>query len=100
MTEGEAFRFLLPRGRATVGYHGVLIEASAELQPYQREITYQLGLGPMDRPKWEFSSHYQVSSDLAWSQLPGRGRQERYSFSPAAERFLSRYAPRLLELQI
>ncbi len=100
MTEGDAFRFLLPRGRATSGYYGVLIEASAELQPYQKEIIYQLGLGPTDRTKWEFNdNHYQVNSDLAWEQLPGRG-QERYSFSSAAERFLSRYFPSLLESQI
>ncbi|MHA2279754.1 MAG: hypothetical protein ACXAC5_02505 [Promethearchaeota archaeon] len=101
MTEADALRFLLPRGRATQQYTGVLIEASAELQPYQREIANRLELEPIDRPKWDFNdSHYQISVDLAQEQLrrPTALGGFGWSFSPAAERFLSRYAPSLLEL--
>lgn len=94
--EGEALRFLFPRGRIIFTDSGTLIEASSELESYRYQIAKGLGLEPRDRSKWDFNSlHYQVSIEEIQTEL----EQMRLgmTISEGAMRILSEYAPELLQ---
>lgn len=102
-SEGNALRFLLPRGRALKSGMMTYVEGSSELAPYRGVLMHELRLEPMDRPLWYLGDpggpmrdHFNTDRNIAIDILRNTINDQGY-LSRAAIAFLDKYAPDLME---